>query len=273
MFQGFFMPERFRRSLIVASMAALGVLPAGCATRPPASNPAAVADYQQTNDPLEPMNRFLYKVNLALDTYVLRPAAQAYVHVLPEGARNAIHNELNNLAAPVQLGNDILEAKPRNAGNTFMRMIINTTAGGLGFFDPATKWGYPNHDTDFGVTLAVWGAPEGPFLFLPLLGPTNPRDAAGRGVDIVADPVGHFGQGAAVTALNWSHFAVNVVDARSRVLGDIEAIKRTALDPYATFRSLYRQHREAQIDEIRAANQHTVPAWFPAPAQPPTSTQ
>ncbi len=171
MYQGLSMHKRVRRALIFASMAGLSTVLAGCATQPPASNPAAVAEYQQTNDPLEPMNRFLYRVNLALDTYVLRPAAQAYVHVLPQGARNAIHNELTNLAAPVQLGNDILEAKSRNAGNTFMRMIINTTAGGLGFFDPATGWGYPNHDTDFGVTLAVWGAPEGPFLFLPLLGP------------------------------------------------------------------------------------------------------
>jgi phospholipid-binding lipoprotein MlaA len=256
-----------------ACVTMLGIMLAGCATRPPASNQAAVAEYEQTNDPLEPMNRFLYRVNNALDTYVLRPAAEAYVHVLPEGARNAIHNELTNLASPVMLGNDILEAKPRNAGNTFMRMIINTTAGGLGLFDPATKWGYPAHDTDFGVTLAIWGAPEGPFLFLPLLGPSNPRDAAGRGVDIVADPVGNFGQGAAVTAANWGRFAINVVDARSRVLGDIDAIKKTALDPYATFRSLYRQHREAQIQEIRSANQHTVPAWFPAPAQPPAPAQ
>lgn len=265
--------QGFRRSMPFVCMAALGLALSACATRPPASNAAALAEYQQTNDPLEPTNRVLYKVNTALDTYVLRPAAVAYVHVFPEAVRNAIHNELTNLSTPVQLGNDILEAKPHNAGTTLMRMIINTTAGGLGLFDPATGWGYPNHDTDFGVTMAIWGSPEGPFLFLPLLGPTNPRDAVGRGVDIVADPVGRFGQGAAVTAANWGHFGVTVVDARSRVLGDIDSIKKTALDPYATFRSLYRQHREAQVEEIRSSNQHTVPAWFPAPAQPPTSAQ
>lgn len=265
------MARGFGQTLPLACVTILGLALSACATRPPASNPAAVADYEQTNDPLEPTNRFLYRVNNALDTYVLRPVAVAYVHVFPEAVRNVIHNELTNLASPVQLGNDILEAKPHNAGTTFMRMIINTTAGGLGLFDPATTWGYPNHDTDFGVTLAIWGSPEGPFLFLPLLGPTNPRDAVGRGVDIAADPVGRFGQGAIVRGLNWGHFAVNVVDARSRVLGDIDSIKKTALDPYATFRSLYRQHREAQIDEIRSANQHTVPAWFPAPTQPTTS--
>ncbi len=258
-------PTRSTLSLLSISAATVFLM-TGCATKPPASNPAAVAEYEQTNDPLEPMNRFLYRVNTALDDYVLRPAAVAYVHVLPDAVRNVIHNELTNLAAPVLLGNDILEAHPRNAGNTFMRFIINTTAGGLGFFDPATGWGYPNHDADFGVTLAIWGLPSGPFLFLPLLGPSNPRDATGRGVDIVADPVGRFGQGTAVTAAHWGHFAINVVDARSRVLGDISSIKKTALDPYATFRSLYRQHRDAQIEDIRNSNEHTVPAWFPAPS-------
>ena len=83
------------------------------------------------------------------------------------------------LARPVQLTNDILEGKPRRAGDTTMRFLINTTAGVLGIFDVATKWGYPNHDADFGMTLANWGVPEGPFLFLPVLGPTDPRDAAG----------------------------------------------------------------------------------------------
>ena len=77
----------------------------------------------------------------------------------------------------------------------------------MAFSTPPAGWGYPDHDTDFGITLAVWGVPEGPFLFLPLLGPSNPRDAAGRGVDIVTDPFGRFGIGAIVTGLNWGHFA------------------------------------------------------------------
>ncbi len=259
-----------RLRLSAAVVALLGGL-SGCATPPPASDPAAVAEFRQSNDPLEPTNRVLYRVNEALDNYLLRPAAIAYRDVFPDPVRNSIHNELNNLATPVKLGNDMLQGKPRLAGNTFMRFVINTTVGGLGLFDPASHWGYPDHDTDFGITLAIWGAPEGPFLFLPLLGPTNPRDAAGRGVDIAADPLGRFGQGAIVTGLNWGHFVVNVVDARSRVLGDISAIKKTALDPYATFRSLYRQHRDAQIDDIRNFNQRTVPAWYPQPPTAPTS--
>ncbi|MEO8716211.1 MAG: MlaA family lipoprotein, partial [Acetobacteraceae bacterium] len=101
--------------------------------------------------------------------------------------------------------------------------------------------------------------------FLPVLGPGSPRDSSGRLVDIAADPLGRFGQGVAVTAANWGRFTLNLVDARSQYLGTFKQIRRTALDPYATFRSLYRQHRDAQVDETRADNQRTVPAWFPAP--------
>ncbi len=251
--------------LLVAALGLVVVI-AGCATPPPASDTVATEEFRQANDPLEPTNRFLYRVNNALDDYVLRPAAIAYRDVLPEPVRNGIHNALNNLATPLKLGNDMLEGEPRLAGNSFMRFVINSTVGGAGLFDPASRWGYPDHDNDFGLTFAIWGVPEGPFLFLPLLGPSNPRDATGRGLNIVADPFGRFGQGAVVTGLGWGRWVVDVVDARSRVLDDIASIKRTALDPYATFRSLYRQHREGQINDIRNFHEHTIPAWYPQPA-------
>ncbi len=144
---------------------------AGCATPPPASDPDALADFRATNDPLEPTNRVVYAVDQKLDAGIIRPVARAYGAVVPEPVRNGIHNALGNLGAPVQLMNDMLEGKPRRAGDTAMRFVINSTVGLLGIFDVATGWGYPDHDADFGLTLAVWGAPEGPFLFLPLLGP------------------------------------------------------------------------------------------------------
>ena len=250
--------------LLVAALFA--VLLAGCATPPPASHPEARAEFYRTNDPLEPTNRVFYQVNNALDAAVLRPAAVAYKDVVPAPVRTGVHNVLGNLDTPTILGNDMLEGKPRRAGTTFMRFVINTTLGGLGAVDVASRLGYPRHDADFGATLAIWGVPEGPFLFLPLFGPTDPRDALGRGVDIAADPFGWVGQGAVVTALTWTRFGLTAVDERSRVLGEIGSIKRTALDPYATFRSLYRQHRRAEIAKLRAADRRTVPAWFPAPA-------
>jgi len=203
---------------------------------------------------------------------ILRPAAEAYRFIVPGPVRTGIHNVLSNLGTPVQLGNDMLEGKPRRAGDTTMRFLINTTVGVLGFFDVAKMWGYPDHDADFGMTLALWGIPDGPFLFLPILGPSDPRDALGFGVDRVADPFTWIGQGAAVRALDWSRVAISALDQRSRYLDDIDSIKRTALDPYATFRSLYRQHRHSQIQDVRNDNRATVPVWFPQSAGSSGST-
>ena len=258
--------SRIWHQVAVAGLLALSL--AACATPPPADDPEAVADFKATNDPLEPTNRVFYAVNNGVDTVILRPAAQAYRFVVPGKVREGIHNVLSNLGTPVQLSNDMLEGKPRRAGDTTMRFLINSTVGVLGIFDVAKEWGYPNHDSDFGMTLASWGVPEGPFLFLPVLGPSDPRDAVGFGVDIVQDPFTWVGQGAAVTALGWSKFALSAVDARERVLDSLDQIKKTALDPYATFRSLYRQHRHAQIEALRNDNRATIPVWFPQQAGP-----
>ena len=236
-----------------------------CADRPPASDPDAVAQYNETNDPLEPTNRVVYRVNNALDTAVIRPAAQAYRFVLPQPVRNSVHNVLVNLGTPVVLSNDILQANPRRAGDTAMRFVINTTVGVVGLFDVASKWGYPAHDAAFGTTLALWDVPEGPFLYLPVVGPSGPRDAAGFGVDVAIDPFTWVGQGVVVQVLDWSRYGISALDSRERVLDAVDQIKKTALDPYATFRSLYRQHRAAEIEEARSDKRSTVPVWFPQP--------
>ncbi len=250
---------------LAAALLLLGPL-LGCATPPPASDPDAVAAFNEADDPLEPTNRVLYTINDGLDTIILRPAALTYRAVVPEPVRTGVHNVLANLDTPVQLGNDVLQAKPRRAGDTTMRFLINTTLGVAGIFDVAKRLGYPDHDTDFGVTLALWGVPDGPFLFLPVLGPSNPRDAIGRGVDYAGDPFTWVGQGAVVRALNWTRWGLTAADQRERVLDPIDSIKKTALDPYATFRSLYRQHRQATIEQARDDNRATIPIWFPQPA-------
>jgi len=251
-----------RHHLLVITVILLGPV-GGCATPPPADDPEAVAEFNETNDPLEPTNRIVYSINDSLDTAILRPASKAYRFLLPGPVRGGIHNALSNLGTPVQLGNDMLEGKPRRAGDTTMRFLINTTIGVLGVFDVAKSWGYPDHDADFGMTLALWGLPDGPFLFLPVFGPSNPRDAVGLGVNAAMDPFTWVGQGAAVRALDWSRFALNGLDQRERHLEDVDNVKKTALDPYATFRSLYRQHRAAQIADVRSDRRATIPVWFP----------
>jgi phospholipid-binding lipoprotein MlaA len=168
------------------ALLALGLLLTACATRPDPSDPEEVAEFEATNDPIEPWNRAMFFVNDGLDTLVLRPAAEAYGIFIPPPIRTAVQNMLGNLRSPVILLNDVLQGETQRAGNTLGRFVLNTTLGIGGAFDVATGFGLPAHGEDFGQTLAVWGASEGPYLFIPGLGPSNPRDLLGTGVD--SDP-------------------------------------------------------------------------------------
>jgi len=237
---------------------------AACAARPPVGDAEAVAEFKELNDPYEPANRFFYKVNDTLDTYALRPAAVAYRSVVPGAVRRPIHNALDNISMPVQFANDVLSAQPRRAGDSMMRFLINSTAGLGGLYDVATDWGYPDHTSDFGLTLALWGVGEGPFLFLPVLGPSNPRDATGFGVNMALDPFTWVSFGGS-RVLGYSRAATNALDTRERFIDPIDAVKRSALDPYATFRSLARQNRADEIAKARDSRAPTVPAWFKQP--------
>jgi phospholipid-binding lipoprotein MlaA len=256
---------------LLAACLGLAVSVSACAPRPPETDADALADYHAINDPLEPTNRVFYAVNNGLDTVVLRPIALAYQYVVPEPVRTGVHNVLSNLGTPVLLSNDLLQGKPQNAGNTAVRFLINTTAGLVGVFDVAETVGYPKHESDFGITLALWGVADGPFLFLPVLGPSDPRDAAGFGVDIALDPFTWVGKGAVVTDLGYTRFGITAVDARTGALDAVDQINKTALDPYATFRSLYRQHRASQIAAARNnAASETRPGSPPGAALSPT---
>ena len=245
----------------MAVAVAMALCLAACATPPPASDPEALADYRTTNDQFEPANRFFYKIDDGLDTYFFRPIAVAYRAVVPGAVRGPVHNLLVNISSPALFANDVLQGKPRRAGDTMMRFLINSTAGVAGLFDVAADLGYPRHPSDFGVTLAIWGVNEGPFLFLPVIGPSNPRDAGGYVAGIGLDPLTYAGFPGS-KALEYSRYGLGAVDARERLLDPVDQVKKTALDPYATFRSLYRQNRRDEIDKTRADDRATVPAWF-----------
>ncbi len=251
-------PRAGTGSLACAALLLLAMT--GCATRP--TDPDALADYTRANDPYEPANRFFYRVSNTVDAYTLRPVAQAYVWAVPEPARTGVHNALANLASPAVLVNDVFETRPRRAGDTFMRFLINSTVGIGGVLDVAKGWGYPASPADGGMTLASWGLPEGPYLFLPLLGPSNPRDATGFGIDIALAPLNYVPRGYGLITLNWALYGIGTIDARAQVLADLDQVKKNALDPYATIRSLYRQHRNAQIQAMRDDHRATVPDWY-----------
>ncbi len=251
-------PPQMNAVLLSATAIALLQLSA-CATRPPASDPDAVADFDQTNDPIEPTNRFFYGVNDTIDRYSLKPIAEAYVYVTPTPVRTGVHNFLANLGSPVLLANDVAQASPKRAGDTFMRFVINSTAGVLGVFDVAKDVGYTAHDTGFGVTLGVWGVPTGPYLYLPILGPSSPRGVTGYAADVALDPFTYVPHGYGLKTFNWARFGMSAIDTRAALLPDLDKVKANALDPYATIRSLYRQHTESEVEAARAARDGTTP--------------
>ncbi len=206
----------------------------------------ASTDPNGQNDPYEQTNREIFAFDLKVDHVVARPVAVFYNHAVPAVARDSIHNILANLDSPVILANDLLQGEATRGGQTLGRAVVNSTLGLGGLVDIAAKMGIPAHDEDFGQTLAVWGADEGPYLVLPLAGPSNPRDVAGMGGDIAMDPF---------TYLRWHNYTLfdvvrasaEVIDLRARNVDNLDQIERTSVDLYATTRSLYRQHRNAEI--------------------------
>lgn len=258
-----------RRSLLRTWQGVLLLLLAGCATPPPASDPEALAEYRANNDPLEPANRSIYAFNERLDRAVARPVAVGYREHIPRPVRRGIRNVLNNLRSPVVLVNDMLQGEPRRAGDTLGRFLLNSTVGLGGIFDVAAAWfGVPRHTEDFGQTLAVWGVGEGPYLFLPLLGPTNLRDLAGSGVDGAAGIAGLLGSGAAASGFRYVRTGMGLVDTREALIDPVDEMRRSSLDPYATYRSAYRQRRQADVENrLGPAVTSSTGAFLPTPAE------
>jgi phospholipid-binding lipoprotein MlaA len=224
------------------------VLLAGCATTPPASDPDALEAYKEANDPLEPMNRYFFELNYAADELLFKPLAGWYYVALPNFAQDGVRNVLRNVRSPVVLANDLFQGETDRAGVTVSRFLVNSTMGLGGLFDIASRMGLEYHDEDFGQTLAVHGVGEGPYLMLPLLGPSNPRDAAGRVVDMLFDPLTYVGIFGGVDNIGLAAAVVDGVDTRARNLKTLDEIRKGSLDYYATIRSLYRQHRNDEIN-------------------------
>jgi phospholipid-binding lipoprotein MlaA len=202
----------------------------------------------EVNDPLEPLNRTIFGLNELLDLILIEPVAKAYIDAVPELGRRGVRNLIDHLKAPVVFANDLLQGEGERAGVTLGRFLVNTILG-LGLLDVASQVGLPKHGEDFGQTLAVWGMGEGPYLVLPLLGPSNPRDAVGIGVDrLVLDPVPLVAPSEARLAVT----AVDVVDTRAGLVPVIDDLRRNSLDRYATTRTVFRQRRAAEIRNGRA---------------------
>ena len=245
----------FTRIACLMAMLALG---AGCATPPDPKDADAVAEFRQTNDPAEPTNRAIFAFNRGFDAVILKPLATVYRET-PQLFQDSVHNVLNNLRTPVILLNDLLQGEFKRAGETLGRFVINTTIGAGGVGDVAADLGIPYHNEDFGQTLAVWGVPEGPYVMLPVIGPSNPRDAVGLVADFYADPLNLW---AANTDREWiiyTRAGVRAIDLRARNYDVLEDLERTSLDYYAAIRSLYRQRRADEIRNGKEAERRPAP--------------
>jgi phospholipid-binding lipoprotein MlaA len=220
---------RFRVSLAcaLACFALLG----GCAS---VSNP---------RDPLEPVNRGIYTFNEAVDTTVLRPAAELYRGLVPRLVRNGVHNVFANINDVIIALNNLLQAKFVNAVSDTGRIVVNTTVGLLGVFDVATELGLEKHDEDFGQTLGYWGLGDGPYLVLPILGPSSLRDSVGVFVDFKTDPLTYVDPTRDRNIL----WGVRAVNRRSELLDASKILETAALDPYQFVRDAYLQRRRSLV--------------------------
>ncbi|MBT5158084.1 MAG: VacJ family lipoprotein [Rhodobiaceae bacterium] len=210
-----------------------------------ASSGAVPATAGSDRDPYESFNRKMFAVEQTLDAYVLEPVAKGYLYV-PQPVRRSFRNFLNNLISPVTLANDLFQGEMARASTTALRLGINTVVGIGGLFDPATRLGLERHEEDFGQTLATYGVKPGPYLYIPLLGPSPPRDLFGWGFDWLFDPVTYTGSDSLTGPI--VRYTLDGVDARAANMGIIDEIERSSIDFYATVRSLYRQNRESEIN-------------------------
>ncbi len=239
---GIFAPRK--NALLICVVAA--ALLAGCATAPPRSDIEDYREYKKTNDPMEPLNRTVFAVNDAGDKYIAEPLARGYKFITPKFLRNMISNFLDNLEEPLTFVNDILQGEASRAGTTLGRFITNSTIGVGGMFEVAEDLGMERHEEDFGQTFAVWGFPAGPYVVLPVFGPSSVRGSFGEVADFFGDPVSiTLDQVVNVKGLSLAITGADVIDARYRNLDTLEELKKGAIDFYATARSAYRQNRAA----------------------------
>lgn len=198
------------------------------------------------NDPFESTNRAIFGMNEAIDRNVIGPVAEGYTVVVPDPIRDNIHTFIRNLTLPFDIANNLLQGDFDGAATDTGRLMTNAILG-LGFADVATAAGIGDAPADIGQTLAVWGMDSGPYIVVPILGPSNPRDFGGKIGGMFLDPVGHY----TPTTMSVSTNVVGGVDTRSRYLREIDELRKGSLDYYATMRSLSIQQRDAHIRRLK----------------------
>lgn len=207
----------------------------------------AACSTKNADDPLETYNRGMFQVNEAFDTVLFRPLAKGYRYITPDAVRSRIGNVSDNLHEPLNMINAFLQGDFTDGMTSFWRFMLNSTVGIAGMNDVAATAGLMPHEEDFGQTLAVWGVDSGPYIVLPILGPSNLRDTVGLVGDWAADP---FTYALRQDGTDWTLYGVRAGQAlvkRERYLDPIDDIYGSSLDPYESFKSIYEQRRAAEI--------------------------
>jgi len=213
-------------------------------------------------DPIEPLNRKFFNFNDQVDQHLLLPMTKAYQFVLPSPVRASIRRTFRNLRSPVYFVNNLLQLRFRDAAETLAGFALNSTAGFAGLFDPGSEVGWEQHPADFGQTLGVFGVQSGPYLVIPLLGPSTVRDSFGDLVDRAFDPLTYlFGMGELIFIGGSSGFVTREANSKA-----IEALRGSSVDYYAAMRSAFTQNRESRIAELRGRL-----CWVAQPQEPAVS--
>ncbi|MET0546819.1 MAG: VacJ family lipoprotein [Caulobacterales bacterium] len=232
----------------------------------------------EVSDPLEGANRGLFAVHNVIDKYAMKPLALGYRWIFPSPVRKGVRNVLRNANSPVILVNNVLQGTPKKAGRTIARFGVNTTVGVLGIFDVASGWGIQRNDEDFGQTLGKWGVAEGPYLFIPVLGPSNARDLVGRVTDVFFDPLTYV-EFKGDNEVKIARIVLTGLDTREQLIEPIEDLNAQSSDPYATMKRIYTANRRNDIKDGRVDvealpdfDDNTAPETEAAPVDPLAQT-
>ena len=239
-------------------MISASVLLSGCAGTSNIPDEESIPSDEK--DPFEPVNRGIFTFNQVADKAVLKPVAQGYRWAVPDFIRTSVYNFFTTLKQPAYFLNALLQGEPKDALYVLERTGVNLTFGCLGLFDVASQMDIPAPDNDFGQTLAKWGwRDEGPFLMLPLIGPSNPRDTIGLGADALANPVGWRLRHEPL--LVYGMTATEGFVKRERALELLDNLEKSSTDYYAAMRTMYRQNRQKKINKVLPQENQTPKAY------------
>lgn len=234
---------KLKSTLVKGCMAVVLASTLGACATPPGEDSANVI-YTEVSDPIEPLNRYFFDVNNALDAVVLKPVSHIYRDALPQGVQDSVSNFLHNLSQPIHFLNNIAQGDLNGAGDNMGAFFTNTFLGIGGLFDVAKL---NTEEEDLGQTFAVWGIPEGPYLVLPILGPNTTREAIGIVGEYFIDPANLVARNHDIDYFTLYRGAGNAIDFRSKSIDSLDEIEKNSIDFYATVRSLYRQNRKNMI--------------------------